>query len=63
MSRDVQIYDPNSSKIRTVRNIKRKLYDEGAHVTFDVVTANGSTWPLFMSLAEFTKHNPTISCE
>ena len=63
MSEDVQIYDPNSSKIRTVRNIKKKLFEEGSHVIFDVVAASGETWPLFMSEADFAKHNPTVSYE
>lgn len=57
----VQIYDPNSSRIRTVRNLRRKLFDEGQFVLFDVVTKSGSTYELFMSEADFTKHNPDVS--
>lgn len=61
MSDDQQIYDPNSRKIRTVRNLRRAFYEEGEHVLFDVVVAStGRTWPLFMSLEDFRTHNPDV---
>jgi len=59
---DVQIYDPNSKKVRMVRNIKVKLFDEGRHVMFDVVKGE-ETWPLFMSESDFQKYNPDVSYE